>query len=100
MGGSRGGKSISNKQYFLLSMVGHSVPRGGHLEQPPGSSPAHSAPLPWAPPPPPGSLLWQIGAHPWVMGSFPLREQAEPGSVALAQGREEGRVEEGKKVDQ
>ena len=80
-GGSRGGNSVPNKQYFIVPGEG-TVPRDTDTKnQPPGSSPEHPAPnlgCPHTPQVP--SLLWQIGAIP--MGepvTFPLQEQAEPG---------------------
>lgn len=73
MGGSRGGESLSNKQYFLLSGVGHSARRGGHQGQPRGPSPAHSASRPGRPPAPPRSFpaLANWRASPWMIGYLP-----------------------------
>lgn len=82
MEGSRDRKSKSNKQYFILSGVGHGARRDGHQEKPPGSSLKHSAPPPWAPPPPllpkflPCFGKW---AHIlWVTLPFPENKQALP----------------------
>lgn len=81
MGGSPGGKSIPNKQYFIVSGVGTVPGKMDTKNQPPGSSPEHPTPdcgCPHAPQVP--SLLWQIGAIPTgELVTFPLQEQAEPG---------------------
>lgn len=97
MEGSWDRKSKSNKQYFILSGVGHGARRDGHQEKPPGSSLKHSAPPPWAPhnpAPKVPSLLWQMGTHP-VSDPFPslrtsraaLPLSLPPGALAGEQGR-------------
>lgn len=105
MGGSQGGKSIPNKQYFIVGTVPGKMDT---KNQPPGSSLEHPVPncgRPHAPQVP--SLLWQIGAIPTgELVTFPLQEQAEPGlRWPLPGAGKKGVcvcvcVEEGKMVDQ
>lgn len=55
-GGSRGGNSVPSKQYFIVSGEGTVPGETDTKNQPPGSSPEHPTPRPWAPPHSPASF--------------------------------------------
>lgn len=92
--GVRGGKSISNKQYFIVSGAGHSAQRvdtkNGHRgllpsAPPPARAPRHSSPA---------SLPGGWAASLWMIPSLP-----SPGASRACRGREAGVRQKERTVD-